>query len=204
MLDIVLPNRSSRSGSSRRDFLRVGGLGALGLPALWRAEAKAARPREAGPGRSSSSTSAAACRTTTASTSSPTPRTRSAASTAPIATSVPGLQIGEMLPRMARIMDKVALVRSGGPQQRPPRDGHQLGAVRPVRLRRSATTRPSAPWSPTRSASAARCRPTSPCRATRRSPGSWAKAPSSAAATSRSRPATRRRLQGAGRSPPSR
>src|SRR5436305_169340 len=31
----------------------------------------------------------------------------------PIATSVPGLQIGELLPRMARVMHKVALVRSG-------------------------------------------------------------------------------------------
>jgi hypothetical protein len=31
----------------------------------------------------------------------------------PIGTSVPGLQIGELLPRVARIMDKVALIRSG-------------------------------------------------------------------------------------------
>ena len=31
----------------------------------------------------------------------------------PIATNVPGTHIGELLPRMARVMDKVALVRSG-------------------------------------------------------------------------------------------
>ena len=31
----------------------------------------------------------------------------------PIASNVPGTQVGELLPRMARIMDKVALVRSG-------------------------------------------------------------------------------------------
>jgi hypothetical protein len=31
----------------------------------------------------------------------------------PIATNVPGTQVGELLPRMARVMDKVALVRSG-------------------------------------------------------------------------------------------
>ena len=76
-------------------------------------------------------------------------------------------------------------------QQRPPRDGDQLGAVAAASARRSATTRPSAPSCRTSSASAARCRPTSPSRATRRSPGSWARAPSSAAATSRSAPATR-------------
>jgi len=40
MLDIILGRQSSRrDGVSRRDFLRVGAVGALGLPALLRGEA---------------------------------------------------------------------------------------------------------------------------------------------------------------------
>jgi len=43
MLDIILGRQSSRrDGVSRRDFLRVGAVGALGLPALLRGEALAA------------------------------------------------------------------------------------------------------------------------------------------------------------------
>src|SRR5215213_2962377 len=42
MLDIILPNRHKRcDGHSRRDFLRVGAVGALGLPALLQAETRA-------------------------------------------------------------------------------------------------------------------------------------------------------------------
>ena len=71
----------------------------------------------------------------------------------PIDTNVPGLQIGELLPRMAQVMDKVDAGPLRRAQQRPPRDGDQLGAVRPLRLGRSATTRRWAPSSPTRPAS---------------------------------------------------
>jgi uncharacterized protein (DUF1501 family) len=44
MLDVVLNRRSVRTctGPSRRDFLRVGGLGSVGLAGLLRAEAAAA------------------------------------------------------------------------------------------------------------------------------------------------------------------
>jgi hypothetical protein len=55
-------------GLSRRNFLQVGTLGALGLslPTLLQQEARAKRAHAPGPW--SSSTSEAACRTTTAST----------------------------------------------------------------------------------------------------------------------------------------
>jgi hypothetical protein len=45
MLDIFLGRQSSRcdcDGVSRRDFLRVGAVGGLGLPALLRSQAQAA------------------------------------------------------------------------------------------------------------------------------------------------------------------
>jgi hypothetical protein len=117
MLDIVLRRRPSRcDGVSRRDFLRVGALGGLGLslPALLAAEARGASQ-------------------------SPRPRARSVIlvylggglshhdsfdlkpdATAeirgkykPIGTDVPGIRIGEVLPHMARTMSRVCLVRSG-------------------------------------------------------------------------------------------
>ena len=74
---------------------------------------------------SSSSTWAAACRTTTASTRSPTRPTRSAASTGPSPPRARPARRREAA-AMAKVMDKIALVRSGA-QQRPPRDGHELG-----------------------------------------------------------------------------
>ena len=47
MLDISLGRSATKlcSGSSRRDFLRVGGLGALSLPVLLRAEAVHAKEK---------------------------------------------------------------------------------------------------------------------------------------------------------------
>jgi Protein of unknown function (DUF1501) len=119
MLDIFFSKKNSRcDGHTRRDFLRIGAVGALGLPALLQAEAKAGEPAQ------------------------PNRRTARARSVIlvylggglshhdsfdlkpeapeeirgiyrPIATNVPGTQVGELLPRMARVMDKVALVRSG-------------------------------------------------------------------------------------------
>src|SRR5450432_368160 len=115
MLDITLPIQHARcDGHSRRDFLRLGAVGALSLPALLQAQETPRPDRRA-------------------------PRARSVILVylggglshhdsfdlkpdapeeirgiyRPIATNVPGTQIGELLPRMARVMDKVALVRSG-------------------------------------------------------------------------------------------
>src|SRR6187401_542239 len=99
----------------RRSFLRVGGLSALalGLPGLLRAEAVAGKGRRSrahsvilvylGGGLShhdSFDLKAEAPEEV---------RGKYQA----IETNVPGLRIGELLPRMARVMDKVALIRSG-------------------------------------------------------------------------------------------
>jgi hypothetical protein len=115
MLDIVLSNRPSRtcSGSSRRDFLRVGGLGALGLPALLRAEAQ---------GRTTATSRAKSVILVYLGGGISHHDSFDPKPDAPddirgkyksIPTTVPGLRIGEKLPLMARIMDKIALVRSG-------------------------------------------------------------------------------------------
>ncbi|MFO0806797.1 MAG: DUF1501 domain-containing protein [Gemmataceae bacterium] len=106
MLDIAM--------SSRRNFLRVGGLGAFGLPALLKAEAQA---------RGSSSASRAKSvilvylggGISHHDSFDPKPEApeeiRGKYSTIP--TNVPGLRIGEKLPLMAKVMNKIALVRSG-------------------------------------------------------------------------------------------
>lgn len=128
MLDIYLNNRRYRNceGVSRRDFVRVGSLGAFGLslPGLLAHRARAAdqRPGTAVPG-SPAKTS---------------PRAKSVLLVflggglshhdsfdmkpdAPeeirgkytsIDTNVTGLKVGELLPKMAKTMDKVCLVRS--------------------------------------------------------------------------------------------
>src|ERR1700676_940440 len=125
MIDISLTGTRSRlcNGTSRRDFLRIGGLGLLGL----------------------STANFLAMRNALAD-SAPSPAPLSVAGRAKsiilvylggglshhdsfdlkpdapqeirgkykqIATNVPGLKIGELLPKMARTMDKVCLVRSG-------------------------------------------------------------------------------------------
>jgi hypothetical protein len=115
MLDIALSPRQTRfcSGPSRRNFLRIGGLGALGLPALLRAEAQAkpvagARAKSVilvylGGGISHHDSF------------DPKPEApddiRGKYTTIP--TNVPGLRIGEKLPLMAKVMNKIALIRSG-------------------------------------------------------------------------------------------
>ena len=125
MLDVSLGNRRHPlcSGVSRRDFVRAGALGAFGLslPGFL-----ASRARAAAAGPASPSVPATA------------PRAKSVllvflgggishhdtfdmkpdaaeeirGKYKPIPTNVTGLRVGELLPRMARTMDKVCLVRS--------------------------------------------------------------------------------------------
>ncbi len=119
MLDIALGRYTQPrcDGVSRRDFLRVGTLGALGLslPQLLQAESRAsskgrgsARARSVilvylGGGMSHHDTFDLK----------PEAPAEIRGKYKPIATSVPSLQIGELLPRMAKIMNRLALVRSG-------------------------------------------------------------------------------------------
>ncbi len=114
MLDVVLNRRPVRTctGPSRRDFLRVGGLGSVGLAGLLRAEAAAATAKSRaksvilvflGGGLSHHDSF------------DPKPEAPDdiRGKYSPIETVVPGLQISDRLPLMARVMDRVALVRSG-------------------------------------------------------------------------------------------
>src|SRR5437588_12984595 len=116
MFDIVFGSKNKRSGGiSRRDALKVGGLGALGLSLADVLRAEAAAP---------------ARRTATAQSIilvylgggishhdsfdlKPDAPEEVRGIYHPIATSVPCLQVGNLLPRIARVMDKVTLIRSG-------------------------------------------------------------------------------------------
>jgi hypothetical protein len=117
MLDIIFGRGGARcDGVSRRDFLRVGALGALGLtlsdalraeatntPNRARARARAVILVYLGGGLSHHDSFD--------------PKPEAPAEVRgnyrPIATNVPGLRVSEKLPRLARVMNKVALVRSG-------------------------------------------------------------------------------------------
>jgi hypothetical protein len=99
-------------GVSRRSFLRIGGLamGGMGLPGLLRAEARA------GAGRAHKSVimvylSGGLAHQDTFDLKPDAPE-GIRGEFKPIASRVPGLQVGELLPRMATVMDKVALIRS--------------------------------------------------------------------------------------------
>jgi hypothetical protein len=121
MFDVVMGRGQARcDGVSRRDFLRVGGLGALGLSLPRALEAAARTPAPASTGTAA-------------------PRAKSVilvflggglshhdsfdlkpdapaevrGKYRPIATDVPGLQIGELLPQIAKRMGMLTLVRSG-------------------------------------------------------------------------------------------
>ena len=61
--------------------------------------------------RASSSSTSAARRSTRPGTPSPTRRRRSAANSSRSATNVPGIQVGELMPRTARLMDKICILR---------------------------------------------------------------------------------------------
>lgn len=118
MLDISLSGSMTRrcDGATRRDFLRVGGLGTISLPVLLRAESAQAnnlRPRGAraksvilvflGGGLSHHDSFDLK----------PDAPEEIRGKYRPIPTVVPGLQIGEKLPLMAQAMDKISLIRSG-------------------------------------------------------------------------------------------
>lgn len=120
MLDLAL-GRASRlcSGTSRRDFLRVGGLGALSLPLLLQAEAQA--KKETTPAKPNKARAKSVILVylgggmTHHDTFDPKPdapeEIRGKYTT--IATRVTDLRVSEKLPLMAKQMDKIALVRGG-------------------------------------------------------------------------------------------
>lgn len=106
------PSVSARSRHSRRSFLQIGTLGITGLtlPQLFRAEAATGSPARhksviliylvGGPPHQDMFDLK------------PDAPKEIAGPWKPIATNVPGIQIGEAFPRLARIMDKLAIVRS--------------------------------------------------------------------------------------------
>jgi hypothetical protein len=116
MLDVSLGRGSSRlcSGASRRDFLRVGGLGALSLPLLLRAEA-AAKERASKARAKSVLLVFLGGGISHHDTFDPKPEApdeiRGKYGTIP--TVLPDLRVGEKIPLLAKRMDKLALVRSG-------------------------------------------------------------------------------------------
>ena len=117
MLDVILGRRAAGrcDGVSRRDFLRVGAVGALGLslPALLRGEARASGRHKAraksvllvylGGGLSHHDSFDLK----------PDAPAEIRGKYKPIDTAVPGLRVGELLPRTAKVMNRLTLVRSG-------------------------------------------------------------------------------------------
>ncbi|MFO0879691.1 MAG: DUF1501 domain-containing protein [Gemmataceae bacterium] len=112
MLDIFLGRSRRRcDGLSRRDFLRVGAVGGLGLPTLLQANPSPSRHARArsvilvflGGGLSHHDSFDPK----------PDAPAEIRGNYGTIGTSVPGLRVTEMLPRMAKTMHRVALVRSG-------------------------------------------------------------------------------------------
>src|SRR5687768_5881906 len=96
----------------RRDFVRVGAVGALTLSGLLRGQAVAA----AGRGRAKSVLLVFLGGGLSHHDSfdlKPDAPEEVRGIYKPIPSNVPGLQVGELLPRMAKCMDRVALVRSG-------------------------------------------------------------------------------------------
>ena len=121
MLTLWGPGGGTRycDGQSRRSFLKIGGLamGGLGLPGLLQAEARGAG---GSPSRAAGSPhksvimiylSGGAAHQDTFDLKPDAPD-GIRGEFKPIATRVPGVQISEMLPRIAGVMDKVAVIRS--------------------------------------------------------------------------------------------
>jgi hypothetical protein len=112
MLTLLGPSRRYCDGLSRRSFLKIGGLamGGLTLPDLLRAEAQA----DAGRGHKAVIMvylSGGLSHQDTFDLKPDAPA-EVRGEFKPIATAVPGLQVGELLPRIAASLDKIALVRS--------------------------------------------------------------------------------------------
>src|SRR3954467_13431514 len=112
MLTLFGPRHRYCDGVSRRSFLKIGGLamGGLGLPELLGAEGRA------GAGGANRSVimvylSGGLAHQDTFDLKPDAPA-EVRGEFKPIATRVPGLQIGELLPRTAAVMDRVALIRS--------------------------------------------------------------------------------------------
>jgi uncharacterized protein (DUF1501 family) len=113
MLDVIFgPSGARCDGVSRRDFLRIGAVGSVGLAGLLSAEARAGRAKARaksvilvylGGGLSHHDSFDPK----------PDAPAEVRGNYKPIATSVPGLRITEMLPHMAKVMNRIALVRSG-------------------------------------------------------------------------------------------
>ena len=116
MLDVILGRASRRcDGVSRRDFLRVGALGGLGLtlPALLRSEARAGERR----GARAKSVLLVYLGGGLTHHDSFDPKPDAPAEIRgeykPISTCLPGVQVSEKMPLMAKCLDKISLVRSG-------------------------------------------------------------------------------------------
>src|SRR5262252_6784125 len=114
MLTLFGPRHRYCDGWSRRSFLKIGGLalGGMGLPELFQAEAAAGLD----PGRSHKSVimvylSGGLAHQDTFDLKPDAPA-EVRGEFRPIATSVPGIQVGELLPRLAGVMDKLAVIRS--------------------------------------------------------------------------------------------
>jgi hypothetical protein len=119
MLDIVL-NRHSHtncSGQSRRDFLRVGALAGLSLPAILRAEAAQAKSNSLAKGARAKSVLLVYLGGGLSHHDSFDPKPEAPDDVrgkyGQIDTVVPGLRVSDKIPLMAKVMNKIALVRSG-------------------------------------------------------------------------------------------
>ncbi|AWM41542.1 hypothetical protein GobsT_73990 [Gemmata obscuriglobus] len=116
MIDVVLNRQphANCTGTSRRDFLRVGALAGLSLPSLLRAEARATSPA-AGARAKSVVLVFLGGGLSHHDSFDPKPDAPDdvRGKYATIPTAVPGLRISERLPRMAQVMNRLALVRSG-------------------------------------------------------------------------------------------
>jgi hypothetical protein len=125
MLDIVLNRRphtactESARSPSRRDFLRAGALAGLGLPALLRAEARAGGRKDGSPTKGARAKSVLLVflggGLSHHDSFDPKPEAPDdiRGKYGQIDTVVPGLRVSDQLPLLAKVMDRVALVRSG-------------------------------------------------------------------------------------------
>ncbi len=111
------PRQARCDGVNRRDFLQVGGLAALGLPALLRTEARADGNGSGPPPATAKSVILVFLGGGLSHHDSFDPKPEAPSEVkgkyGPIATRTPGVRYGELMPRMAAISDKYSLVRSG-------------------------------------------------------------------------------------------